>query len=222
MTADRSETRGSRIRLELRGRSKPGDGARFVRPLPCGYCQRRSISVQALSTIAGTVGALVGVILGGWLTARSQRTLLKESQRQSAIQARESAYTEFLVAYRRFRRFLMTEPTGVRLVGRPGGEKAAPLIDGAGGYWESVDSSRARLEILAGDRIPSDTWWNVHHSFMAIARMRATCGPGEVPDELIHAAASAEADFIQAARDELIASGAITPLASKAHPSNLQ
>jgi hypothetical protein len=177
--------------------------------------------MQAWSTVAGTVGALVGVVLGVWLTARSQRTLLKESQRQSAIQARESAYTDFLVAYRRFRRFLMNETTEVRLVERPGGEKAAPLINGAVDYWESVDSSRARLEILAGDRIPRDTWWNVHRAFMAIARVRAACGPGEIPDELIHAASAAEAEFIQTARDELITSGAITPLTSKAHPSNL-
>jgi hypothetical protein len=176
--------------------------------------------MEALSTIVGTIGALVGVVLGGWWTAHSQRTLLKESQRQSAIQARESAYTEFLVAYRQFRRFLMNEATEVRLVGRPGGEKTAPLIDGAGIYWASIDSSRARLEILAGDRIPSDTWWNVHRSFMAIARSRATCGPGEIPDELIHAASTVEAEFIQAARDELIKSGAVTPLAPSASPPN--
>jgi hypothetical protein len=191
-------------------------------PLDANYRRggsRRTEYVNAgLSAIVGTVGALVGVILGGWWTARSQRTLLKESQRQSAIQARESAYTEFLVAYRRFRRFLMNEATEVRLVGRPGGEKAAPLIDGAADYWASIDSSRARLEILAGDRIPSDTWWNVHRSFMAIARVRATCGPGEIPDELIHAASTAEAEFIQAARDELIVSGAITPLAPSVSP----
>jgi hypothetical protein len=186
-----------------------------------GVVEEQSTSVDVWSTVVGTVGALVGVILGAWWTARSQRTLLKETQRQSAVQARESAYTEFLVAYRRFRRFLMTEPVKVRLVERPEGEKAAPLIDGAADYWESVDSSRATLEILAGDRIPSDTWWNVHYAFMAIARARAACGPGEIPDDLIHAASTAEKAFIQAARDELIKSGAITPLESRAHPSNL-
>ena len=137
--------------------------------------------MQDLSAIAGTVGALVGVVLGGWLTARSQRTLLKESQRQSGIQARESAYSDFLVA----------------------------------NHWEAVDSARARLELLAGDRIPSDTWWKVHRSFMAIARVRATCGPGEVPDELVHAAATAEAQFIQAAREDLIRSGAVTQFLSE-------
>jgi hypothetical protein len=147
-------------------------------------------------------------------TARSQRTLLKESERQSGIQARESAYSDFLVAYRRFRRFLMTEPAEVRLVERPEGEKAAPLIDGAGNYWEAVDTARARLELLAGDRIPSDTWWKVHRSFMAIARVRATCGPGEVPDELVHAAHTAETQFIQAAREDLIRSRAVTQFVS--------
>jgi hypothetical protein len=45
---------------------------------------------------------------------------------------------------------------------------------------------------------------------MAIARIRGTCGPGEVPDELVHAAATAEAQFIEAARKDLIMSGAIT------------
>ena len=173
----------------------------------------QSTSVDVWIAVVGTVGALVGVALGAWGAARSQRTLLKETQRQSAVQARESAYTEFLVAYRRFRRFLMTEPVEVRLVERPEGEKAAPLIDKAGDYWESVDSSRASLEILAGDRIPRDKWRNVHYAFMAIARARAACGPGQIPDDLIHAAAAAETEFIQAARDELIKSGAVTPLA---------
>jgi hypothetical protein len=106
----------------------------------------------------------------------------------------------------------MTEPAEVRLVERPGGEKAAPLIDGAGDYWNSIDSAIARLEILAGDRIPRDKWRKVHRTFMDIARMRAACGPGEIPDELIDAAAAAEAEFIKTARDELIMSGAITPV----------
>jgi hypothetical protein len=166
--------------------------------------------MQDLNAIAGTVGALVGVVVGGWLTARSQRTLLKETQRQSGIQARESAYSDFLVAYRGFRRFRMHEPATVRLVERFGGRKAAPLIDGAGSHWEAVDSARARLELLAGDRISSDTWWAVHRSVMDIARSRGTCGPGEIPDELIHAAAAAETQFIQAARQDLIRSGAVT------------
>jgi hypothetical protein len=170
--------------------------------------------MQDLSAIAGTVGALVGVVLGGWLTARSQRTLLKESQRQAGLQARESAYSDFLVAYRSFRRFLMSESAEVRLVERPGGEKAAPLIDGAGNHWEAIDTARARLELLAGDRIPSETWWEVHRSFMAIARVRATCGPGEVPDELMHTATTAETQFIQAAREDLIRSGAVTQFVS--------
>jgi hypothetical protein len=45
---------------------------------------------------------------------------------------------------------------------------------------------------------------------MDIARIRATCRAGEIPDELIHAASAAEAQFIQVARDELIRSGAVT------------
>jgi len=88
------------------------------------------------------------------------------------------ATRQFLVAYRTFRRFLMTEPVEVRLVERP-------------------------------------AWWNVHRTFMAIACARATCGPGEVPDELIHAASAAETQFIKAAREDLIKSGAVTQFVSE-------
>jgi hypothetical protein len=49
---------------------------------------------------------------------------------------------------------------------------------------------------------------------MAIARIRGTCGPGEVPDELIHDAAAAETQFIQTAREDLIRSGAVTQFVS--------
>ena len=84
------------------------------------------------------------------------------------------------------------------------------MIDGARDHWEAVDSARVRLELLAGDRIPGDTLWGVHRSVMAIARIRGTCGPGEVPDELVHAASTAEAEFIKAAREDLIRSKAIT------------
>jgi len=115
----------------------------------------------------------------------------------------------------------MTEPTEVQLVERPGSEKAAPLIDEAGGYWESIDSCRARLEIIADDRIARDKWRNVHRSFMVIAHIRASCGPGGFPDELIDAAAVAETDFIRAAQDELIETGAVTPHASMLRPSSL-
>ena len=159
--------------------------------------------MQDLSAILGAVCALAGVALGGWLTARSQRTMLQASHREANVRARESAYSEFIVAYRKFRRFLMTEPGEVRLVERAGGKKAAPLINGARDYWEAVEHARAKLELLAGDRIPQDMRRNVHQCFMAIARVRASCGPGEIPDSLVEAAQAAESAFLQAARKDL-------------------
>jgi hypothetical protein len=109
----------------------------------------------------------------------------------------------------------MTEPVEVRLVERAPGRKDAPLIDGAKNHWEATDRARARLELLAGDRIPSETLWAVIFSFMDIARARATYGPGEVPDELIHAASAAETEFIQVARKDLARPRAVTQFVSE-------
>lgn len=161
------------------------------------------------STFIGTAGALVGVGLGGWLTGRSQRAVLKESHHQMAIAARESAYSDFLAAHRQFRRFLQTEPVEVRLVPRTSGRSSVPVIAQAATYWEAVENATARLAIIVGDRIPDEAWRGVVDAFYDIARARASCQPGGVPDEIISSARAAELRFAQAAREELTSSGAI-------------
>jgi hypothetical protein len=157
-----------------------------------------------LTVLAGTVGALGGVALGSWLTARSQRTLLRESHLQARIEARELAYSEFLGAYRQFRRYIMNEPVNIRLVERSSGRPAVPIIDGSAHYWEAVENATARLVLLAGDRMSPDIWNAVRLAFYDIARARAIHEPGAVPDEIIHASRSAEYDFARVAREDLL------------------
>jgi hypothetical protein len=162
-----------------------------------------------LSIVFGTVGALAGVVLGAWLTGRSQRALLKESHRQAAITARETAYSEFLAAYRQFRRFVQTEPVKVQLVHRRSGRQSIPVIAQAGIHWEAVENATAKLEILAGDRMSHEVWRTVIDRFYDVARARASCEPGEVPDEIVASARAAETQFAHAARQDLMKSGAL-------------
>jgi hypothetical protein len=158
------------------------------------------------SSLVGVVGALAGVGLGSWLASRSQRALLRESRRQARIDARESAYSEYLSTHRQFRRYIMTESVKIRLIERTPGVRATPVIDAAGRYWELVENATARLEIVAGDRIPRNVWHAIRVSLYDIAIARAHCGPGEVPDEIVEAARIADREFVRAVREELLAS----------------
>ena len=132
---------------------------------------------------------------------------LKESHRQAGIAARETAYAEFLSSHRQFRRFIQTEPVKVTLVERPG-KLPVPVIERSASYWEAAESTGARLETLAGERVPRDIWHGVIRAFDDVARARASCGPGEVPDEIILRCQAAEKTFADAARQDLIKSGA--------------
>jgi hypothetical protein len=162
-----------------------------------------------LTGIAAGLFALSGVGLGSWLTGRSQRILLIESHRRDAQRAREDACVYFLVAFRQFRSFLMTEPAVVRVVkadGQPD-HLGTPVVEGATRYWEAMREATARLEILMGPRSPVRAESrHVFAAISAVARARASCGPGEVPESIIQSAQHAEEVFADVVRQELEAS----------------
>jgi hypothetical protein len=161
-----------------------------------------------LSALVGAAGALVGVGLGAWLTARAQRSLLREYHRQAHIDAQKLAYSEFLSTHRQFRRYIMTEPVKVRLIERAPGVPPTPVIDNVARYWESIENATAKMEIVGADGIPYDVWHAVRASFYDIARARANYELGEVPEEIVEAARAAEREFVRAVREDLLASEA--------------
>jgi hypothetical protein len=164
-----------------------------------------------LSVLIGTIGALAGVGLGSWLAARSQRDLLRDSHLLASISSREASYGEFLAVSRQFRRFLMTQPTKVRIIERANDQRSTPVIDGSKDYWEALDAAFSKLAILAGDRAPHRAASEVLDSIYEIASARAIYTEGEVPDEIIMLGRTAENRFAKAARDDLIESRTPAP-----------
>ena len=159
-----------------------------------------------LTGVAAGLFALSGVGLGSWLSTRSQRTLLIENHRRETQRAREDACVRFLVAFRQFRSFLMTEPAVVRVVKAEGqtDDQGTPVVEGATRYWEAMREATARLEILMGPRSPVRVESrNVFVAISHVARARASCGPGEISGSIIKLAQEAEEAFADVVRQEL-------------------
>jgi hypothetical protein len=156
-----------------------------------------------LTVLIGTVGALAGVGLGSWSTARYQRALFRDTHRLANVTARESAYQDFLTTARQFRRFMMTQPMTVRLIERPGGRPSTPVIDDPGTHWEDLDAAQAKLAILAGDREINSVASEVTDAIYSLIRARASYTQGEIPDEIIALGRDAEKKFARTAREDL-------------------
>jgi hypothetical protein len=151
----------------------------------------------------GTAGALLGVLLGGWLAGRSATSLQRLRGQEASAERLEAACVEFLSAYRQFRRFLQTQPLTVELVGEKVHARGIPVINGAAKYWEAVESATAHIQILSASAVLARAIDQVRRSFYDLARARTTAGPGDVPDETVQAAKRAELQFAQAVQEEL-------------------
>jgi hypothetical protein len=61
---------------------------------------------------------LAGVLLGAILSAHSQKVLMRQAHREARVAALSAGFADYLSAYRRFRRFILTEASTVRPVPR--------------------------------------------------------------------------------------------------------
>lgn len=154
-----------------------------------------------LSSLIGIAGALLGVVLGSFLTFRAQKSLAIESHRLARTAAREGAYVEFLGSWRQFRRFLLTEELTVTLVPRDDDPQVSvAVIDGAAVRWDAVDRATAQVQILAASRSDILTAAeSVRRAINTIAESRAVNAAGAVPAELVKQAKTAEAVFARSA-----------------------
>ena len=162
--------------------------------------------MAVITTLVGTVGTLAGVVIGFLLNSRAAQRHSDMQARREVRQARETAYVELLAAHRQFRRFLLTSPGGVRLVDVAGGGPPTPVMDGAEGQWQALETAAARLQIIAVGAAPEvrEAAAKMRATMYDLARARARAvAPGAVPREPIRVARGAEDDFARAAQADL-------------------
>ena len=157
------------------------------------------------SLLIGTVGALAGVGLGSWLSARAQRALFRENRRQSMRQSQLDACITFLEAYRKLTRFVLIEAQHVKLVIRKYDQQSHPQIEDQTPLFEERNAADARLTaVISNDspiRMAADA---LNVAFRQLVHARAEHGYGGVPTEIVSGLRGAEDRFSQAVYEQLV------------------
>lgn len=149
--------------------------------------------------------ALLGVVLGGWLTLRNQD---RSWQREHARQWRDirlAAYNEFLSAYRQYVAFTLEPTAKIAAVPHPRATgEMMPFFDEAGRpYKERLESAFTAVRLVSELPDTVRTCIGVVTGARQIAAARATLSEADLPSEPFKALWSAEQEFLTAARREL-------------------
>jgi hypothetical protein len=138
------------------------------------------------SLLIGTAGALAGVGLGSWLSARAQHALFQENRRQAMRQSQLDACIAFLEAYRKLVRFI--------------------LIEAQNPLFEERNAADARLTAIISSSSPIRLAANVLNvAFRQLVHARAEFGYGGVPVEIVSGLRAAEDQFSHAVYEQLVA-----------------
>ena len=159
--------------------------------------------MEFILTLVGSVSALVGVALGGILTARAQRRS-QESQMSFALRGeRRDALVQFLASIRQFRRFLMYSDVEFEIVEPTKFSKGTVLVEGRAKYDAALDEAYTRLLIVVGTSSLIEEASRLTVRINEFIRLRAEHGIGNVPNEIIRDFRAAELEFAETARAEL-------------------
>jgi hypothetical protein len=161
--------------------------------------------VSIVGNAITAVVALLGVVIGGWLTVRNQE---RSWQREHARQWRDirlAAYDDFLAACRQYIAFTL-EPTAKIIAvphpREPGG--MMPFFDEVGRpYKEKLESTFTAVRLVSELPDTVRTCVGVVNAARQIAAARATFSEAELPSEPFKTLWSAEQQFLIAARQEL-------------------
>jgi len=150
-----------------------------------------------LSLLIGTVGALAGVGLGSWLSARAQRGLFIENRREAMRQTQLDACITFLEAYRKLTRFVLDDADEVTLVRHPAVEgRTYPQIEDEGPLFEERDAAEARLRALVSGESPVRLAAGaLAAAYFDMARARAQFGRDHVPSQILRDLRAVEDHF---------------------------
>ncbi|MEU6381672.1 hypothetical protein [Streptomyces sp. NPDC046909] len=149
--------------------------------------------------------ALLGVVLGGWLSIHNQDRLWQRDHARQWRDIRLAVYKDFVAAYRQYIAFTL-EPTAnitaVRFPHSP--EKLTPFFDQAGRpYKERLETAATAVRLVSESLDTLRAARDVVRSVREIAASRATHSEGALPAEPFQQLWSAQHTFLLAVRAEL-------------------
>lgn len=159
--------------------------------------------MQMLVTIVGPFFAIVGVLVGGAITFRSQRRNQEIAYLTSMERERQDACVRFLTAVRQYRRFLMYSDPEIEEIPPSDASQGTVIVAGRTEYDASFDEAFSRLLIAARSEIIIEEAEAMGRLLGNFIKARARHGKGMVPNELVKEARIAERSFAALVRTEL-------------------
>ncbi|MFE5675494.1 hypothetical protein ACFQ7B_05055 [Streptomyces erythrochromogenes] len=156
------------------------------------------------TAITGAV-ALLGVVVGGWLSIRNQDRSWERDHARQWRDIRLAAYKDFVVAYRQYVAFALEPAANISAVPHPRlpGE-LMPYFDQDGRpYKEGLEAASTAVRLVSESPDTLNAARDVVRSVRQIAAARATCSETALPPEAFERLWSAQAAFLLATRREL-------------------
>jgi hypothetical protein len=157
---------------------------------------------QAALTASTT---LIAVLLGGWLTTRSQERRWRRDEQQQWRDIRLATYTAFLTAFREYVSYVLLPSARITTVVRPSSpHDLMPFFDADGnGYKQSLEAAKTRLRLTTGQPDVVEASRDMVRHARLLAAARATHDVETLPAERFAELWAAESRFVAAARGEL-------------------
>jgi hypothetical protein len=172
--------------------------------VPCS-ADRREVPVNVAEVSMTAATTLAAVVLGGWLTVRTQDRLWRRDHQRQWRDIRIAAYTNYLNAFREYIAYVLQPTARIVAVPRPRPPNdLMPFFDETGGpYKERLEATKTALRLIAGrPRVVRASNVMVRYARL-LAADRATHDVDAIPSERFERLWSAEREFVLAAREEL-------------------
>jgi hypothetical protein len=161
---------------------------------------------MGFATTATTAAvALLGVLLGGWLTGRNQDRSWRREHARQWRDIRLATYSEFVSAYRQYVAFALEPNANITAVPHPRiSDVLMPFFDEEGRpYKERLDAASVAVRLVAESRDTMKACAAVVQNARGIAAARAAHSEADLPSEAFEDLWSAQDDFLNATRREL-------------------
>ncbi|MGW0180800.1 hypothetical protein [Nocardia sp. NPDC003345] len=160
--------------------------------------------MNVISTLVTAAAALIGVLVGGWITIRNQD---RQWQREHARQWRDirlATYTEFVSAYREYVAFALEPTANIVVRPHPRVPELMPFFDGAGRpYKERLEAAMASMRLVCESDASRLASSRVVSAVRQIAAARSATSADAVDPALFAELYAAQYEFINTARAEV-------------------
>jgi hypothetical protein len=148
--------------------------------------------------------ALLGVLLGGLLSSRSQTRAWNQEDTRRWRESRMATFGDFVAAVREFRTYALRPDARIRLIALPDGKRLAPGFEGDGTTrYQEIEATLARVKMVAQDQATIDAALLHLRLARRFAVARAVYGLGKIPEDLDTRLFTTELGFLNTARTEL-------------------